>query len=291
MARVLLIALGARREPADRDEAFDLGDRPWGEVGPGALGISVRRAIDDGATRAAIAARLRHEAPQVRRAAAVVLRHSLGAPDARAAFETSLATETDDDVAQEVGEALVATAAKSGDPAERRRAVEVLLSRAAEAPLDGLRFRTENDLHDLPLEPAAFRTLVEMTDAAKPVAVRLFAWNVLAGSAKASGDDALRTARSGLVTALGTDADPAVRDAAARLLGGLPADDAVVAALARSLRDDREWNVRHAAARSLGLAGDRPGVREALAAAARDADPRVVEQAAESLAGIEARRR
>ena len=42
VARCILLALGATRDPPDDDDVFGLGDRPGGVHGPGGVGITVR---------------------------------------------------------------------------------------------------------------------------------------------------------------------------------------------------------------------------------------------------------
>jgi hypothetical protein len=62
----LLHALGASREPADLDDIFDMGDQPWGVDGPGGLGITIRRRIEDAALAQVIGAELRKPIPRLR---------------------------------------------------------------------------------------------------------------------------------------------------------------------------------------------------------------------------------
>jgi hypothetical protein len=283
-ARAALLALGARRTPPDEDEVFGMGERPWGAEGPGGLGITVRRDISDAATRAAISGRLAREESIVRRAATVSLRHSLAASDARTAFVDALSSETSDVVAQELGESLV-QAARSVEPTERSRVLGLVLRRAADEPLDGLRFRIEDDLQSTPLTDADRRALVALAGPAHPYARRAFAMTVLSGAAKAGGDAAVREARAVLVAAL-ADADPPTRDLAARLFARLPSDPATDATLARLAHDDPEWNVRYTALETLAAVAPPHVARRAITAAVEDPEKRVVSKAR----GREARR-
>jgi len=211
----------------------------------------VRREIDDASIRASMEACLRRDAPQVRRAATVALRHSLAAPDARSAFADALATEAADVVAQELGESLVQAARASPDAAERSRIHGLVLRRAGDDSLDGLRFRVEDDLAIAPLGVEERRTLADLAGSAQSYAKRAFALTVLAAGATAAGDEAVREVRNLLVQALGHDPDSAVRDLAARLLVRVPADEATIAVLARTGREDPQWNVRYSAIETL----------------------------------------
>ena len=76
VTRCILFALGATREPLDDDDVFGMGDRPWGEHGPGGLGITVNRLISSDHVRTALAGFLRDERGPAREAAATALRHS-----------------------------------------------------------------------------------------------------------------------------------------------------------------------------------------------------------------------
>ena len=192
-ARACLLALGATREPEDDDDVFDLGDRPWGAHGPAGIGITVKREIGDVATRTRIEQCLSRPDARVRAAAAVSLRHSTSAGDVRAAFRDAFQGERDDAVAQELGEALTQAVHGSADASERDATLTLVLARAGEASLDGMRFRVEDDL----------------------------AWNVrwtALSTLAAKADPAV--ARAALETARG-DADRRVASRAAELLAGL----------------------------------------------------------------------
>jgi hypothetical protein len=276
-ARAVVLALGATRDPPDDDEIFDLGDRPWG-VHVGKLGITVRRAIEDAATRAAIAARLAGAEPQVRLAAAQALRHSLANADTRDAFLANLDREQDDDVAGETGEAIAVWAATaSGGTLDD--ALHRLLARAGDDDFDGYRFRLEDDLARVPLDADERASLVEDARASHPLSVRTFALEVLAGGAERS--DAVAPARALLEGLAGADPDRAVRDTATRLLSRLPYEETTATLLTRLAKGDPEWSIRFTALETLASFGAKPGVLDALAAASGDADERVAQRARE----------
>ena len=285
--RCALLALGGTREPEDDDDVFGMGDRPWGAKGPGGLGITVKREIGDAATRAALGEFLTRPEPALRAAAAQALRHSTASDDVRDSFLLALGTERSDDVASVLGESLAARAGAVADAADRGRIVTTLLGRAGEEGLDAYRFRMEDDFERVALDPAArasLRTLAEPTHA---FAVRSFAFTAAARSAAVSGPEAVSEARALLLGALRGDADPAVRDLAARLLARLPWETTTGEALAAAAKSDAAWNVRFTALETLASFGKRPGVAEALEAARKDPDSRVAERAAELLRALE----
>jgi hypothetical protein len=281
-ARAALLALGATREPPDDDEVFDLGDRPWG-VRVGALGITVRRTIDDAATRSAIAAGLSEAGAEVRLAAAQALRHSVANEDARAALLGNIDREREDDVAVETGEALAGWAA-SAAAADRRDVVRRLLARAGDEGLDGFRFRLEDDLSRVALPGEERAALEAYAQPSRPLSVRAFALGILAGSAERS--DAVAGTRALLEHVSDADRDRAVRDLATRLLSRLPYDPGTAAHLARLARDDPEWSIRHSSLDALASFGGKREVLEALAAAAADPDERVAARARELYAKL-----
>ena len=102
---------------------------------------------------------------------------------------------------------------------------------------------------------------------------------VLAGSGGTSGAEA----RALLEGCLGEDADDAIRDLAARLLGRMPADEGSVARLARAASGDPAWRVRYSAVEALAASGRVEAVVSGLRAAAADADERVAKRAQELL--------
>jgi hypothetical protein len=252
--------------------------------------VTVKREIGDAAVRAPKVACLSRDEPAVRRAAALALRHSLAAPDARVAFAEALSTEKDDAVAQELGEALVQTARESGDAAERTRLFGVVLRRAGDAGSDGLRFRVEDDLGASRLGDDERRALADMAASSQSFAKRSFALTVLARAARADGDGAVRHARGLLDDALARDADPAVRDLAARLLAWLPAGDSSIALLAKTVVADGAWNVRFTAVETIAACAPPEVARKTLAAATQDQDSRVAARAKELAAALEAPR-
>ncbi len=286
--RCALLALGATREPEDEDEIFDLGDRPWGERGPLGLGITVRRSIDDARVRSSVASWLEDDAIAVRRAAAVALRQSLAAADTRDAFLSQLEREESDEVASVVGEALARRAGEEGDAA-RAAIVGVLLRRAADEGFDGYRFRLEDDLGSVALTPSERMALLDLARAPHPFGVRSFALSALGAGAPRWGAEAVTEARRLFEAFLREDADDAVRDIAARLLGKLPADDGSVALLARAASADAAWRVRYSAVEALAASGPTATVLAALKAAAADADERVAARARELARRLEAR--
>jgi hypothetical protein len=281
-ARAALLALGAQRTPPEEDGVFAMGDRPWGAGGPGGLGITVRRAIEPAATRAAVAARLGDAAVGARWAAATALRHSLKSDDARTAFTGALRAESEDQVLAVVGESLAVAARSMPDGADRAALLVQLLGRAGEPPLEGYRFRMENDLAAMPLAAESRTSLTELTGASHDFGVRSFAVNVLTATAQASGPDAVRDARRRLADLLASDRDAPMRDASARLLGTLPADAETLAGLAAAARSDTAWNVRYTAVDTYAKLAPSEA-RAVLEAAAKDEDERVRERAADLL--------
>lgn len=288
LVRCALLALGATREPIDEDDVFGLGDRPYGEGGPKGIGITVRREIDDARVRAEIGSRLAAGEAANRRAAAVALRASIARLDVRDAFLAALRGDADDGVAGVVGEALAQWAGGPGDEAERSQIVEALLLRAGDDGLDGYRFRLEDDFARIPLGTAERAALAGLTRPPHPLGIRSFAIRALAGSAARSGGEALDGARELLGGYLRDDADAAVRDMAARMLGRLPLDDVAIGRLARASSQDGEWHVRYAAVEALGSAPT-PAALAALRAAASEADERVAARARELLRDLEER--
>jgi hypothetical protein len=172
-----------------------------------------------------------------------------------------------------LGETLAAWAG-GADGAERTGVVGALLSRAPDEGLDGYRFRMEDDLRRVALDAAHVATLADYAHPARSYAVRSFALTVLAGAAP---DDA----RPLCEKALAGDADAAVRDLAARLLGTLPHTAATIERLAAASRDDAAWNVRYQAVDALGRFPDDETAAAAIRAAAEDEDTRVAMRARE----------
>src|SRR5262249_7980488 len=150
-----------------------------------------------------------------------------------------------------LGESLVVAARQSSDPAERARLLALVLRRAGDDALDGLRFRVEDDLEVTPLSSEDRRTLASLASSDQSFAKRSFALTVLAGAAPHGGDEAIRSTRLLLDATLGTDPDPALRDLSARLLGRLPSADSTAGLLTRAGREDSAWNVRYTALEAL----------------------------------------
>lgn len=279
LQRAIVIGLGATREPPDDDEIFDLSRQPWGEEGPAGLGVTVRRNIDDGATRSALIGVLRAEAPETRRIAAAALRHSLGAPDVVAAFRDTLREERADAPLSEVAEAL-AVRARSVPEQESGEFLRDLVRRATETGLDATRFRVIDDLHRVPQPPDVTSRLQEIAFGEHEFAVRLFALDLLAAGAASQDGRSVEPARETLSRVLELSADDALRDNAARLLRTLPANERSQQVLVRAVAEDRAWNVRYTALESL-AALHSPALASALEAANRDGDERVRALAAE----------
>ena len=278
LVRCILFALGATREPPEDDEVFELGDRPWGAHGPGGLGITVHRAIEDPAVQRAVAGQLNAGDAGIREAAAQALRHTMHAAGVRASLLAAVRAESDDDVALVLGEALAAWAGGAAEGTETAQVVDVLLARAADAGLDGFRFRIENDFRRIGLTAGQRAVLVEYAHPARPFGVRSFALSVLAAAAVHG--EATQT-RALLERLMATDTDAAVRDLSARLLGMLALDSGTIAKLAETSRADEAWNVRYQAVDALGRFGNDPAARAALRSATGDADERVAAHARE----------
>ena len=276
VARCLIFALGATREPLEDDEVFDLGDQPWGVHGPRGLGITVRRVIEDAETRAVIASALGHARGPVREAAAIALRHSTRTPQVRTEFLAAVRAEPNDDVALVLGEALAGWAGGAGTGSERTEIVRTLLARVGDEGLDGYRFRMEDDFRRIALNESHQATLVEYAGAARPYAVRSFALATLAAGAPEQARGLLEDYAVG-------DRDTAVRDMSARLLGTLPANDATIRVLATLSRDDEAWNVRYQAVDALAAFPGNKTAAAALKAATADSDRRVADRARKAL--------
>jgi HEAT repeat protein len=287
LRRAIVLALGATREPADKDDVFAFGDRPWGEDGPGGLGITVRRRIDDPATRAALAGALRASPVEIRRVAAVALRHSLGSPDTLENFTAALRDEKDDAPVAVVGETLAAWARISPSMEERDRLLRAIFARTSDETLDGLRFRVTDDLGGVLLPQDVTDSLHALAVSDRPFGLRSFALDVLVGSAAAPGrlaEGEVRRTRDLLARTLEGATDPALRDLAARHLRRLPADPAAAAALLHAVRTDPAWNVRYTALETIVRLGG-ADVAAALAAGKEDGDERVRALAAELSSG------
>jgi HEAT repeat protein len=291
LRRAIVLGLGAMREPPDKDDVFAFGDRPWGEDGPGGLGITVRRTIEDASVRAALAGALRDAPEETRRAAAAALRHSLASPDTLAAFRTALREEKADAPVALVGESLAGVARRSRSAEERDAILRDLFARAEEEDLDGLRFRVTDDLDRVRLPDDVSGALHTLAASDRSFELRSFALDILTGGAATraggagteadeSGATEVRRTRDLLVRTLESAVDPALRDLAARHLSRLPADAASSAALLHAVRTDAAWNVRYTALATL---GEREGPESdaAIAAGKEDGDERVRALAAE----------
>jgi hypothetical protein len=272
--RCLIFALGATRDPPEDDEVFGLGDRPWGVHGPGGLGITVRRRIEDSEVRQALAGHLSDARSSVREAGAIALRHSIAIAPVRSEFLSTLRAESSDDVATVLGEALAVWAGGAPQGAEQTAIVATLLARAGEEGLDGYRFRMEDDFRRIPLDEAQQVTLQEYARPAHAYAVRSFALSALVAAAPAA-------ARPLCEELLAQDTDAAIRDLAARLLGTLPRDGRTLEALVAASRDDAAWHVRYQALDALSRFRTDGRAAAAIRAAIEDADERVAKRATE----------
>jgi len=272
--RCALLALGATRDPPDDDEIFEMGDRPWGHHGPGGLGITVQRAIEDPSVRAALGEHFERDETVLREAAALALRHTLAVSEVRDLFLAVLASEPADDVAGELGEALADWAGSATGP-ERTAVVTRLIERAGEEGLEGYRFRMEDDFTRLALSATDRDRIASYTEPTRPFGVRDFALGILTSTAQRSGTDAVAFARATLTRYLQGDEQAAIRDRTAGLLGTLPRDPLTLRALAATARSDAAWNVRYSAVASLGRYKDAPEAKETLRAATKDKEPRV----------------
>jgi len=276
VARCLVFALGATREPLEDDEVFGLGDRPWGVHGPQGLGITVRRLIEDAETRALLEQCLADERGGLREAAAIALRHTLSDTGVRSSFLATLGGEASDDVALVLGESLAGWAGRAPEGAERIQVVAALLARAGDDALDGYRFRMEDDFARLTLDDAAIATLAEYASPSRPFAVRSFGLTALAAAAP-------ETARSLLEEFATREREVPVRDLSARLLGTLPLEQKTLEVLARISREDEAWNVRYQAVEALARHKDEKTAAAALQAATADPDERVAKRARAAL--------
>jgi hypothetical protein len=287
--RCALLALGAQREPAEDDDVFGLGDRPHGVLGPLGLGITVRREIPDrppGPQELLIDA-FGAGKPEIREAAARSLGSSMASPGPRTVFIATLGSEPSDEVAAAIGEPLAEWASGVGaavPEAEREAAVGALVSRLGEPGFDTYRFQLENSFERLPLTAAQRSDLARLAGPARTFAIRSFAISALIGSvARRPSVETVNVVRRTLLLAT-ADADPAIRDLAARGLGTLPQEAATSAALASLVRNDTAWNVRFTAMESFMKVAPRDDGLALLRAAKGDADSRVAERAAELLA-------
>ncbi|MHC4938899.1 MAG: HEAT repeat domain-containing protein [Planctomycetota bacterium] len=276
VARCLVFALGATREPIDDDDVFGLGDRPWGVHGPGGLGITVRRFVQDEETRAALQDCLSDGRVGLREAAAISLRHSTLDAGVRSGFVMALRGEAEDKVALVLGEALAGWAGGAPAGAERSQVVATILSRAGDDGLDGYRFRMEDDFGRITLDESSVATLVEYAQPAHSYAVRSFALSALASGAPEDSRPLLERSAT-------EESEAAVRDMATRLLGTLPVRPATLTLLARISREDEAWNVRYQAVDALARFKDQKTAADALKAAAADSDARVAKRAREAL--------
>lgn len=264
----LLHGLGATRTPADADEIFDYGDRPWGVVGPGRLGITVSRPIEDASVALILTSHLWDpRLPAEARAAAVAsLRHSLGRPQVLADFRAVLRQETVDGVASGIGEAL-AVWARSHRGAESTAVIRELIARSGTPSFDSFRFHVEDELAHIALDEMAVGQLMQHLAPTHSFALRSWALEVL-------GHQPGVEVTHRLCRMATEDADPAMRDAAVRLLRQRNADANVRRVLTRVVHRDAAWQVRYAALGSLPTA-PRAEILAVLRRATSDPDTRV----------------
>jgi hypothetical protein len=210
------------------------------------------------------------------------LRFSLDSRRVRTGFLSRLHSEPEDEVASVLGEALAGRASRVPER-ERQSLIDAVFSRIGEAGFDAYRFRMENDLRGVPLTSGQTAILARLAGPGNERGVRYFALTVLTRSARKS--DAVQETKDLLLSFLPADL-PEIRDLCAGLLVELPADAEVVAALARSAREDPQWNVRYTALASLAKSADADEVRPVLTAAAEDPDERVASKARQLLSRL-----
>ena len=158
--RAALLALGAQREPQDEDDVFALGDRPFGIVGPGGLGITVRRFVETAQTRRALLDHL-DGSPEVRYAAARALDASVASPDVRAGLRMAIVREDADPVAARLAEPLGRWAATARAGPERDAVLGELFARALTPEFAETRMRLEKELGRAALGEAEWSRLLD----------------------------------------------------------------------------------------------------------------------------------
>jgi hypothetical protein len=266
LTRTLLLALGIRE--AEDDRMFEREGQPFAvEAVPG-LQVLVYGALEAPAARDAALARLQAEAPELRRAAALVLRDSTTFLEVRRALLEGLRGESDAEAAASLG--AWARQAPGGD-GERRAVVDALLEVIPTGD-EVVRFRLTAPMSALDLEPAEALRL-EALATEKEAEVRRFAVDVLGRRASSP---ASASARLAVERALAADADAEVRESAAHSLGRWRPESRPAAVLQAALHGDPDWEVRAAAAGSLaGIEASRPALEAAAAG-----DPRLEVRAA-----------
>ncbi len=279
-ALAVIAALGALRDPPEEDDVFDLEAAPhFGVRGPGGIGITVRNVITDSrAERALCDLLLDKDRREVRLAAASALQWSMEQEMSRTRFRTALQLEMDDAAAAVLGEALgLWTRRKQG--VEPDQVVQELVDAAARAGLDEYRLRLETALQQAPLAAASQQRLLDMTHPAQPFALRCFALQTLARQEPLPAD-----ARATIVAAA-SDADPALRRQAARMLGELPHGDDAAGALQSAFAQRADWSLRLVALVALARTLPTAARLSLLRAAAQDEDARVAARARRLLEG------
>lgn len=266
--RAVILAIGLRA--IDDGDLFDRQGQPYAiEIAPGLVPF-VDGPLEDVEAREELARRLADADPEIRRAAARVLRGSTADAAVRSALLERVGRDADPETSAEAGAALTAwtRGARMGDV--ERAAVLARVLEAADGADEIVHLRLANPLSTAPLdgpETARLRALGSSGD----VDTRRFAMELL-GRRMGLSREADETAAAAIARALLTDASADVREAAAAALTRASDTPQGAAALTQSLRQEADWEVRCAAARA--LAGARSeAAREALRHAAAS-DPR-----------------
>lgn len=268
--RAAILAIGIRE--LDDGEMFEREGLPYGmEIAPG-LVASVRGPIPEGEIQTAVLEHLSEtRAPELRRAAARVLRDSLESGDVRRAFLGLIGRDPDGET---VAEAAAALASWTGSVPTGHPEREVILARILEVgprSEEVVRFRLVGPVAAVRLPVGPAEQLRALTGHPAPEA-RLFAADVLARRLGRFPDEQSWTLPA-LVQAASADPDPEVREAAALGLGRAAGTPGVTEVLMAALRNDPDWEVRAAAAAALGRALESAAIRNALEGAA-SGDPR-----------------
>jgi HEAT repeat protein len=281
LERTVILAIGIRA--IEDGDLFDRKGEPFSMEPASGLFVFVSGPLPDQESRSALARFLAGSpADEVRRAAARVLRDSIGFPDVRTALVGRLETEHDPETLGESAAALATwTRSVRLEDNERGQIVGKLLDLAPQAD-EVVRFRLTSPISSTPLASAEWERLRGLAEA--PAAnSRLFVTEVLGKRIGVSADEDTRALPILTRAAVG-DGDAAVREAAALALGRVATVPAALQSLTTCLQADADWEVRAAAARSLGQARNSEAARDALQKAAQsDAHPTVRQVAQRSL--------
>lgn len=268
--RAVILAIGIRE--LDDGEMFEREGLPYGiKIAPG-LVATVRGPIPEGELQTALLEHLSEtRAPELRRAAARVLRDSLESKDVRRSFLDLIGRDPDGET---VAEAAAALASWTGSVPIEHPEREIILARILEVgprSEEVVRLRLVGPVAAVRLPVGPAEQIRALTGHPAPEA-RLFAAEVLARRL-AGFPDEQSWALPALVRATSADPDPEVREAAALGLGGAAGARGVTEVLMATLRNDPDWEVRAAAATALGRALRSAPIQNALETAA-SGDPR-----------------